>query len=276
VQPQVITEGESIRLDWIVSGVTEVSILGIEGVFAPTGSIEFTPEGTGTKSFILTAKWAGEPKTLQQTITVQAAPSPTPEPLAPKIDFFTITPAEVVEGSIAASKVILAWSVSGATTNIEISGPDFGTVSNLDRQGSITVAVDKPTLFVLTASMAKAASGTVQINVIPPTATPTPPPTSTPAPTPLPVPIVTFSAAADGPQRAGDSVIAITGSDVHQHRRYQVVAGTWVKFSWNYQRRQDGEDKAPVDSVAVQINVGDTILFSAINAQNYQTDLFIQ
>ena len=63
-------------------------------------------------------------------------------------------------------------------------------------------------------------------------------------------------------------------------RRYHVVAGTWVKFSWTATNAVktifDGEDKAPVDSVSVQINVGDTLLFSAINAQNIQTDLFIQ
>ncbi|MCC7360147.1 MAG: FHA domain-containing protein [Anaerolineales bacterium] len=284
VQPQVITAGESIRLDWVVTGVTEVTILGVDGVYAPTGSIEVSPAEPGTYSYVLTASNGGEPKTLQQIVTVLPAPSATPEPLAPKIDFFTITPDEVVEGSAQAAAVTLAWAVSGATTDIQISGPDFGTVSNLNAQGSITVAVEKPTLFVLTAFNGEklTSSATVQIDVLPPTPTPTPPPTSTPAPTPLPVPIVIFSAVGDTDHNEpADSVIAITGSDVPTNtRRYQVVAGTWVKFSWTATNAVktifDGADKAPVDSISVQINTGDTILFSAINAQNIQTDLFIQ
>ncbi len=284
VQPLVITAGESIRLDWVVTGVDQVTILGVDGVYAPTGSIEFTPPAAGTFSFVLTAQWAGEPKTLQQIVTVLPAPSPTPEPLAPKIDFFTVSPDEVVAGDPEASDITLAWSVSGATTNIEISGPAFGTVSNLNKQGSITVAVEKPTLLVITAFNGPdlSTSATVQINVLPPTPTPTPPPTATPAPTPLPLPIVIFSAAGDPDHgEPSNSVIALTGSDVPSNtRRYQVVAGTWVKFSWNATNAVktifDGEDKAPVDSVSTQINVADTILFSAINAQGYQTDLFIQ
>lgn len=284
VQPLVITAGESIRLDWVVTGVSEVTILGVDGVYAPTGSIEVSLADAGTYSYVLTASNGGEPKTLQQIVTVLPAPSPTPEPLAPVISFFTITPDEVVAGDPEANEVILAWSVSGGTTNIEISGPDFGTISNLNKQGSITVAVEKPTLFVLTAFNGEdlSASATVQIAVLPPTPTPTPPPTPTPAPTPLPVPIVIFSAVGDPDHNEpAGSVIAITGSDVPTNtRRYQVVAGTWVLFNWNATNAVktifDGEDKAPVDSIAVQINTADTILFSAINAQGVQTDLFIQ
>jgi len=93
---------------------------------------------------------------------------------------------------------------------------------------------------------------------------------------------MTLSAAGDlAHSEPADSVIALTGSDVPSNtRRYQVVAGTWVKFNWNATNAVktifDGEDKAPVDFVSTQINVADTILFSAINAQGYQTDLFIQ
>jgi hypothetical protein len=217
-------------------------------------------------------------------VQVNAAPSPTPEPLAPRIEFFTATPEEVVAGDPEASAIVLAWSVSGATTNVEISGPNFGTVSNLNRQGDITVAVEKPTLLVLTAFNGEdlSTSATVQIDVLVPTPTPTPPPTSTPAPTPLPLPIVIFAAEADEAHGEPDSaVVPITGSDVPSNtRKYEVVAGTWVLFSWNATNAVKttfvGLDKAPIDSHSMQITGPGTFLFTAINAQNFETSLFIQ
>ena len=58
------------------------------------------------------------------------------------------------------------------------------------------------------------------------------------------------------------------------------MAGTWVLFSWNAANAVKtvflGEDKAPVDTRVLQINTPTTYVFSAINAQNSQVDLFIQ
>jgi hypothetical protein len=278
VQPQVITAGESVRLDWLVTGVNEVTIVGAAGVFAPSGTIEVPILQEGSASFILTASNGEDTVTLQQVVTVLPAPSPTPVPQPPRIEFFSITPNEVVAGSMAASDVTLSWSIVGVTTDVQISGPDFGTVSNLNRQGSIKVAVTKPTLFVLTAFNTPdlSASNTVQINVLVPT------PTPTPAPTPLPLPVVIFSAIGDPDHNEPpDSVIAITDSSIPTNtRRYQVVAGTYVRFSWTTTNAVKtvfiGEDKAPADSRVVQVTGPQTFLFSAFNAQNAQVDLFIQ
>jgi hypothetical protein len=112
-----------------------------------------------------------------------------------------------------------------------------------------------------------------------PTPTPTPPPTATPAP---PLPIIIFSAVGDPDHNEPpDSVIAITSGDIPTNtRRYQVVAGTYVRFSWTTTNAVKtifiGEDKAPNDTRVVQVNSGQTFLFSAINEGNAQVDLFIQ
>ncbi len=284
VQPTVITVGESVKLDWLVTGVDKITITGVDGDLSPTGSIEVAPAEAGTVFFKLTATNGAEPVILQRQVTVQAAPTPTSEPLAPKIEFFTVSPPEVVAGSPQANGVLLAWSVTGTTTDIKISGPDFGEVSNLSRQGTITVAVAAPTLFVLTAFNGEklSVSQTAQVSVLVPTATPTPPPTETPAPTPLPQPIVIFSAAADADHgEPAGNVFQITTSDVPTNtRRYSVVAGTWVKFSWSTTNAVktifNHQDRAPADAVSMQINGPDTYQFSAINAQNSSLDLFIQ
>ena len=284
VQPLVITAGESVQLDWIVTGVDKVTITGVDGDLSPNGSIQVAPTTLGTVFFKLTATNGGEPVVLQRSITVNPAPSPTPVPLAPKVEFFTANPATVVADPNTPAVVALAWSVTGHTTNIKISGPDFGEVANLDAQGTITVSVSKPTLFVITAFNGTdlSASQTTQINVLPPTPTPTPPPTATPAPTPLPLPIVIFSAAVDPAH--GDPANYVTQdtdpSVPANTRQYSVTAGTFVIFSWTATNAVktvfNGADKAPSDSQELQINTPSTLLFKAINAQNAEVDLFIK
>ncbi len=284
VQPLVITAGESVQLDWIVTGVDKITITGVDGDLSPNGSIQVAPTGTGTVFFKLTATNGGAPVVLQRAITVNPAPSPSPVPLAPKIEFFTANPSSVVGDATTAAEVALAWSVTGHTTNIKISGPDFGEVANLDPQGTITVTLSKPGLFVLTAFNGTdlSASQTTQVAVLPPTPTPTPPPTATPAPTPLPLPITIFSAASDPAH--GDppsSVIQDTSPDIPTNtRQYTVTAGTFVNFSWTATNAVktifNGTDKAPVDSQVQQINQSVTLIYKAINAQNVEVDLFIK
>ena len=284
VQPLVITAGETIRLDWLVTGVEKVTIIGVQGEFAPAGSLEVTPTEAGQVSYVLSADNGEGPVTLQKSVTVLPVPATVPPPVAPAIEFFTILPEQVVLGDPEANDVKLSWSVTGAFTNISISGPDFGAVENLPRQGSITVAATKPTLFVLTAFNGEelSVSQTVQIAVLAPTPTATTPPTATPQPTPFPLPIVIFAAAADTDRgEPASSVTAITSADVPTNtRRYSVVAGTWVKFNWTATNAVKvvflGEDKAPVDSRSMQVVTAGTFLFSAINAANQQTDLFVQ
>lgn len=284
VQPQVITAGESVQLNWVVTGVDKITITGVDGELSPNGSIQVAPTTEGTVFFKLTATNGGPPVVLQRAITVNPAPSPSPVPLAPKIEFFTANPGTVVADAAAPASVSLAWSVTGHTTNIKISGPDFGEAANLDPQGTITVSVSKPTLFVLTAFNGTdlSSSQTAQINVLPPTQTPTPPPTATPAPTPLPLPIVIFSAASDPAHGDPSSyVMQNTASSVPTNtRQYTVTAGTFVLFSWTATNAVktvfNGTDKAPSDSQVLQINTSNTLLFKAINAQNAEVDLFIK
>ena len=284
VQPLVITAGESVQLDWVVTGVDKVTITGVDGDLSPNGSIQVAPPGTGTVFFKLTATNGGAPVVLQRAITVNPAPTPSPVPLAPKIEFFTANPATVVADATTVAQVALAWSVTGHTTNIKISGPDFGEVNNLDPQGTITVSVSKPTLFVITALNGAdlSASQTTQINVLPPTPTPTPPPTSTPAPTPLPLPIVIFSAASDPAHGDPPSNVQQNTSPAipANTRQFTVTAGTFVNFSWTTTNAVktifNGIDKAPADSQVQQINQSVTIPFKAINAQNAELDLFIK
>jgi hypothetical protein len=238
VQPQVITVGMSIKIDWAAAGVKSVTISPLPDSFPPTGSITDMP--LKTTAYVLTASnGQTETKVIRQ-VTVNLAPPP---PLAPKIEFFTITPDSVVRGSPDANNVKLSWSVIGDFTNIEVSGPDFGKVSNLDVQGTLTVAATKTTLFVLTAYNGPLlASLPVGLKVVEPT--PVPPPT----PAPPPPPNIVFFRAESGENPAQpDQVQPVASSGLPSNTlKYQVTAGSKVKFSW-----QVGNNPAKVTFVTV-------------------------
>lgn len=283
VQPLVITDGQSIKLEWAVVGVDTVSITPLGTDFAPNGTIEVSPKETTT--YLLIATNGKDSVQLSRQVIVNPAPTEAPPPEAPKIEFFTVTPAEVVLGSLEANNVVLAWSVTGKVTNVEISGPDFGKVSNLDSKGSITIAAVKSTLFILTASNGPDlnTSQTVQIKVNLPTPTmtpspaPTPTPSQTPSATPLPLPIIIFSAAPDTGQPA-NSVNPLPGDATTY--KYEVVAGTRVKFNWSVTNAVKvtflSQDKAPIDSATLQVLAADTYVFAAINAQGASVNVFVQ
>ena len=118
VLPLVITQGESVRLDWVVSGVTKVTISGVPGEFGPTGSVEVVPPTAGTVIYTLSASNGGAPVTLDRSVTVNEAPPPA---VAPVIEFFTAIPDQVVAGDPTASQIELSWSVTGDTTDVQIS-----------------------------------------------------------------------------------------------------------------------------------------------------------
>jgi hypothetical protein len=224
VQPQVITAGMSIKIDWAAAGVKSVAISPLPDSFPPSGSITDMP--AKTTAYVLTASnGQTETKVIRQ-VTVNPAP---PAPLAPKIEFFTVTPESVVRGNPDASNIKLSWSVIGDSTNIEISGPDFGKVSNLDLQGNLTVAASKTTLFVLTAyNGTLLASLPVNLKVV----EPTPVPTATPAPPPPPN-IVFFRAESGENPALPDQVQPVAGAGLPSNTlKYQVTAGSKVKFSW--------------------------------------------
>jgi len=285
VQPTVITAGESVQLDWVVTGADNVTISGVDGVLSPNGSLQVAPTTTGSVAFNLVAQnSAKKTVSMQRVITVNPAPTATAVPLAPTISFFTPNPSTVVADANTPAIISLSWSVSGATTLIKITGPDFGEVDNLAASGTITVSVTKPTLFVLTAlnGPSLSASQTAQITVNAPTPTPTPPPTATPAPTPLPLPIIIFSAVSDPahPELAGIVQQDTSPGIPSNTRQYTVTAGTFVLFSWTTTNAVKTSfnhiDKAPADSQSVQINTPATYPFAALNAASAEVDLFIR
>jgi hypothetical protein len=139
-----------------------------------------------------------------------------PEPRTPTIVYFNVSPNPAVRGSPDANSISLRWLVQGATTNIEITGPDFGKVSNLAPEDGLVYAASKSTVFILTAyNHDKSASQMKSLTLIDPT------------PTPIPPPIIYFFKAASTDN--SNSVVQISDNV------YTVVAGSQVALSWEVQ-----------------------------------------
>src|SRR6185503_12092773 len=96
------------------------------------------------------------------------------------------------------NKVTLSWSVLGTVTDVQISNPDFGEVTDLLPKSTLDVTInDKRNFFVLTAFNGdKKASKTVQLGLETPTPTTTPEPTGTA--TPIPAQILAFKIVSPG------------------------------------------------------------------------------
>lgn len=166
--PSPIIAGEEVTLEWNTSGAEKVRIDPLGQEFPPIGKVVLKPEQS--TSYILTAlNGPAERKSLREVV-VNPAPTPTPVPGAPIVDFFTGTPLEVAVGSDEASNIQLAWSVSGDVTDIELSGETLGRIAGLGRQGTRTVTIeDADAQFVLTARNGDlTASQTLQIKVFVP------------------------------------------------------------------------------------------------------------
>lgn len=250
VEPKVITPGQSVLLQWSVSGAESVDLQPI-GSGLPAVSPPITHNPQQTTLYVLSASNGQESVNAVQQVVVGQVPTPTPTATpgaAPQIDLLAVTPLEVVrvdtddrgseDNEIEAQ---VNWVVTGATTNVELTGgpPGFEKLSNLPRMGDVLLKVRDTTVFVLTAyngdtSVVK----TTQIQFLDPTPTPEPTPTTaatsgsggsggggSSTPTPAPV-IVSFAAAGVSPPT--DQVTQV-GSD------YQVVAGSNVILTWSTQ-----------------------------------------
>jgi serine/threonine protein kinase len=183
VSPTEIVEGQSVIIEWLVSGVESVSIRPDIVENGPsTGSTTRQPSQTTTYELILPN---GESR--RQEVTVR------PAVLPPEIRSFEITPREQVrEGTVE-----LSWQIAGEVTGVELSA-NSSTVSALPAQGTLEIIAEETTLFVLTARNGEQrSSASVRLVVIEPTptealpapaATSTAVPTETPAATPTPVP----------------------------------------------------------------------------------------
>ena len=241
VEPKVITAGQQVKIDWEVTGVNEVRISNVTPGDSPLpakGSINVTPQNTTL--YVLSAGTGDTAIRQQWEVQVNPAPGPTATPRVPAIEFFTVSPAQVVRGSPQANAIVIAWSVFTPTTNIQISSPDLASpLSNLSSQGSITVLATKPTLYILTAFNGELkTSQTVNLAVIEPTPTLPPPPTATPAPptpTPLPEPVVVFFGAAQADGQTNDLTFAgsSTRPDGATQQSYLVRFGANVLLNWD-------------------------------------------
>jgi hypothetical protein len=224
-QPNPIIEGTPVLLTWRVTGADTVSIESDDPIDRP---IDVGPDGppinrqpTRTTLYTLKAVKGEATAVLRQEVGVTPAPTPTPTPQPPVIEFFTISPDEVVKGDN--EDVQLAWSVTGDTTNIEINEANLGKVAGLDKQGTLVVTSDQTTVYILTASYNDlSTSATVQLKVVEPT--PLPPPTATPIPKPV---IKKFQAFVGGVE----AVVLSTSSDP-KRIVYKVPSGSAVTLGW--------------------------------------------
>ena len=199
--------------------------------YPPNGSTVQTLNEIGVVEYVLTALY--DDGTGLQTpsrrnsapvrVVVREKPTPTPEPEMPVIDDFRVVPAEIVMGTDEGTQLV--WTISGDTTNIEVTGPPVGTISNLSAEGTLPVQADATTFFILTAYNGEElkVSQTVELSVIEPT------PTLPPPPTPLPEPLIQYFEAegADNP----NDVLEIASDGFT--KKYEVTYGAKVKFAWS-------------------------------------------
>ena len=244
VNPKVITAGQSVNISWEVMGVNEVQISNIPGstTFPPQGSFEASPNQTVV--YVLSAGIGNAKITRQWQVQVNPAPptpTPTPVPNAPVIEYFTITPNQVVKGNADANQVTLSWSVLTGTTNIQITSPDMAQpVDSLASQGNMTVAGTKTTLYILTAYNGDLkTSMTAALTVLDPTPTGTPPPTGTPMPTATPSPttypapiIQSFTASKYSGDTSGSLTQVYSTSLSSGTTLFQVAYGTYIVLNW--------------------------------------------
>ena len=164
ISPAEITAGEQVTIYWSVSGVDKVVIEPLAGEFPPSGNVVVSPPQT--IAYVLTASSGNTPVKLVKTVVVNPAPG------APLIDTFTATPREVAPDSPESQAVKLAWSITGETTDIQLSGPGLGPAVNLPKQGELTTPVNTTATFTLIALNGSLSSvQTVQVNVTSPAPT---------------------------------------------------------------------------------------------------------
>jgi hypothetical protein len=238
VEPTEILLGETVRIAWEVLGADTVSIKPVGDGMPLKGDVGDQPQTLTT--YQLTASKTGpdgtraENKSLLKEVVVNPLPTATLAPSVPVIDIFEATPKEVVAGKD--QEVELTWSVTGATTGIEITTSDL-SITGLASQDVVTVTVNETTLFVLTASNGELkASKAVEVKAIDPTPTPEPTPPPEPTPTPYPPPIISYLSA-EGQDPPDDWVVfrETYSTDNGPVYVYDVVAGSLVVVSWGVQ-----------------------------------------
>jgi hypothetical protein len=158
--PSSITEGDSAKLIWNVTGATSIQIDQGIGTVAAAGTSSITPSATTT--YTLSASNGDKSASQSFTVTVSSASSstttttttPTPPPLPPNIALFDISPNTIhVPPGPGPFKAIVRWDVKnavsvtldgnpvGATGSREVS-PPLGThtfiLKATNPQGTVT------------------------------------------------------------------------------------------------------------------------------------------
>lgn len=226
--PSVIVVGTPVIIEWDVDGADVVSVQPIGGNLPPIQSVSQSPQ-QDTTYVLNAAKGSSAIKPVAVQVFVTPAPTATPEPEAPQIEYFQASQDTFVIGGQDeqdnGNRITLSWSVVGTVTDVQISNPDFGTVTDLQPKATLDVTInDKRNFFVLTAFNGdKKASKTVQLTLETPTPTTTPQPTSTPVPPPAQ--ITDFKIISPG----SPLVIDAGGDNPH---RYQVQKNVKVTFQW--------------------------------------------
>lgn len=274
VNPPEITEGERVTVEWDAEDAERVVVqqCGIEEG-PPSASITCA---LGETTELELVAFNGDQSTgVSQSVIVNPAPTATPEPVAPVIDLFRLTPEEIPYGDEAT----LNWSVTGETTSIEISGPpDFGingVYPVLQSTGSITVTAEETALFILRAFNGDLKTeAPAELSIIPSTPTPTPTGTPTPAPTAVPDANIVFFRA----ESAGGPNDKVTQTD---DNKYEVEAGSTVRFTWVVQRAEkvslsgfgDQPFEGELETVVTQSG---TYQLTAQNSEGNEVNAFIQ
>jgi hypothetical protein len=143
VIPDTITEGQSAKLLWHVTGASSVSIDPV-GVVAPSG--EQTVKPSTTTAYTISA--SGFAGTVSKSVVLKVTPR------AITIDF-NINPATLMSGGIAT----LSWNVAGATTVLIDQG-----IGEVPPTGSKSVNPQVTTTYTLTASN-PGNSGTASVTI---------------------------------------------------------------------------------------------------------------
>ncbi len=265
VTPLRIFEGETVTVTWRVEDATSVQLLE-NGIPTSAGYAPDTPlvvrRPTGQKQieYQLLALYLSddnrESRTLSTPRVVIVSDAP-PEPEKPVIEDFRVLPPQVIQGAYAE----LIWSVSGETTNIEITSSSM-QLSNLDPQGSLRVLGTTTTFFQLTAYNGDlSATKIVDLTVLEPTPTPVPPP-----PPPDILRFVLRSASGD----TGD-VNMIRYDANTRTTEYNVMIGTRARMEWDVQSAVPNDViRVNITDFGAQAPTGQTDNFSVIEAKLYE------
>jgi len=243
VNKTTLAAGEPLQLNWNLPDADKVFIdpLGVQ--LPPSGS--FTDLPLQDTTYQLRAEKAGAAPFISPPIQVKVEPptptaTSTPMPLAPIIDFLTLSDAEIVREVNSNDNIVtLSWGVSGKTTNVQLSGsPNFDSLSNLSAQGSIDIVGNQSMTFILTAfNGEQKSSRTVSLSVLEPTVTTTPQPTTTRTPTATATPVkpVIYLRAEIG-TGSTSNVFKQTANYKEgemEIREYEELVGSKIKLVWS-------------------------------------------